>query len=41
MTAITHSLIEGFLQTPSVDVINWVSFSHKTPEIGELHYLLS
>jgi hypothetical protein len=34
---ITRSLIGGFLQTRSVDVINWVSFSHKALRIGELH----
>jgi hypothetical protein len=37
MTTITHSLIGGFLQTRSVDVISWVSFSHKAKKIGELH----
>jgi hypothetical protein len=39
MTTITRSLIRGFLQTRSVDVINRVSFSHKAPGIGELHNL--
>jgi hypothetical protein len=34
---ITHSLIRGFLQTPSVDVINRVSFSYMAPGMGELH----
>jgi hypothetical protein len=35
-TTITCSLIRGFLQTRSVDVINRVSFSHKASGIGEL-----
>jgi hypothetical protein len=39
MTTIVRSLIEGFLQTRSVDVINRVSFSHKDPRISELHNL--
>jgi hypothetical protein len=37
MMTITRSLIRGFIQTRSVDVIIWVSFSHKAPGIGELH----
>jgi hypothetical protein len=37
MMTITRSLIGGFLQTRSVDVINRVSFSHKALRIGELH----
>jgi hypothetical protein len=37
--AIVRSLIGGFLQTRSVDVINQASFSHKAPRIGELHNL--
>jgi hypothetical protein len=37
MMTMTHSLIGGFLQTHSVDVINRVSFSHKALEIGELY----
>jgi hypothetical protein len=37
MMTIAHSLIRGFLQTRFVDVINWTSFSHKAPRIGELH----
>jgi hypothetical protein len=36
-TSITRSLIGGFLQTRSVDIINRMSFSHKAPGIGELH----
>jgi hypothetical protein len=41
MTTITRSLIGGFLQTRSVDVINQASFSHKALGIGELHNLSS
>jgi hypothetical protein len=37
----TRSLIGGFLQTRSVDVINQASFFHKAPGIGELHNLSS
>jgi hypothetical protein len=37
MKTIVHSLIRGFLQTHSVDVINRASFSHKASGIGELH----
>jgi hypothetical protein len=39
MTTIMRSLIRGFLQTRSVDVINRVSFSHKAPGISELRNL--
>jgi hypothetical protein len=38
-TTIMRSLIRGFLQTRSVDVINRVSFSHKAPGIDELRNL--
>jgi hypothetical protein len=41
MTTIKRSLIGGFLQTRSVDVINRVSFFHKAPRIDELHNLSS
>jgi hypothetical protein len=37
MMTMTCSLIGGFLQTRSVDVINRVSLSHKALGIGELH----
>jgi hypothetical protein len=37
MKTITHTLIRSFLQTRSVDIINRVCFSHKTPRIGEPH----
>jgi hypothetical protein len=35
MTTIMHSLIGGFLQTRSIDVINRTSFSCKAPGITE------
>jgi hypothetical protein len=38
MTTIARSLIRGFLQTRSIDVINRVSSSHKAPGIGKLRY---
>jgi hypothetical protein len=41
MTTIMRSLIRGFLQTHSIDVINQTSFSHKAPGISELHHLSS
>jgi hypothetical protein len=37
MMTTMHSLIGGFLQTHSVDVIKQVSLSHKAPGIGKLH----
>jgi hypothetical protein len=37
---ITRSLIRGFLQTHSIDVINRASFSHKASGIRELHVSL-
>jgi hypothetical protein len=39
MMTITRSLIGGFLQTRSVDVINQASFYSKAPEIDELRIL--
>jgi hypothetical protein len=39
MTTITRSLIGGFLQTRSVDVINRASFSQTAPGIGKLRNL--
>jgi hypothetical protein len=39
MTTIMGSLIGGFLQTRSVDVINPLNFSYKAPRIGELRNL--
>jgi hypothetical protein len=41
MTIIIRSLIRGFLQTYSVDVINRTSFSHNALKIGELCNLWS
>jgi hypothetical protein len=39
MTTIMRSLIESFLQTRSVDVINQESFSQNASGIGELRIL--
>jgi hypothetical protein len=39
MMTIMRSLIRGFLQTRSIDVINRMSFSHMAPRIDELRNL--